>query len=73
MPKTDFGDTVPYFYIAKEFGVDYGDVLKLADMVTHSRVYHDMGDVLHKLPNAVHGAVWEQVWRFREIRDGASY
>lgn len=39
---TPFGDTVPYYKIAEHYGLDYGDVLVLADFATHNRMHSEL-------------------------------
>jgi hypothetical protein len=81
MPATRFGDTTPYFNIAKEFGVSYDDVLALADFATHLRIGRNLADAVRRHPAQIgvercrelDRAVCDQVLRFREIQEGAPY
>lgn len=63
-------EAYPFLRIAKEFGVDYGDVLIAADYSLHSRHHHDTSRAVNALPIAalheIGGAAIEQ----KRIRRG---
>lgn len=62
-------DSYPYLQIAKRHQLEYGEVLQLADYVTHGR--GDCSVVLKEWPGQALREVTTAASRFKAIQDGA--